>query len=112
MEQVLGIHPVAEGFSQTVIRPDLIDLKWARGQEPTPHGLLKVDLRDEKGDEKGMDAAIDLPQGARATVLFPVASGANRVLVNGKPRDGKPAEDGTRLAIVLDSPGHYELRAQ
>jgi alpha-L-rhamnosidase len=108
MEQVLGIRPVAEGFSQTVIRPDLIDLKWARGQEPTPHGPLKVDLRDENG----LDAAIDLPEGVHATVLFPVAQDRNRVLVNGTPQQGEPAEDGTRRAITLDSPGHYELRAQ
>jgi alpha-L-rhamnosidase len=108
MEQILGIRPVAEGFSQTVIRPDLVDLKWARGQEPTPHGLLKVDLRDEGG----MRAAIDLPEGVRATVLFPIAKGADHVLVNGAARRGTTAEDGARMAIALEGPGHYELREQ
>jgi alpha-L-rhamnosidase len=108
MEQILGIRPAAEGFSETVIRPDLVDLKWARGQEPTPHGLLKVDLRDDGG----MQAAIDLPEGVRATVLFPIAKGADHVLVNGVPRQGTTAEDGARMAITLDAPGHFDLREQ
>jgi alpha-L-rhamnosidase len=108
MEQVLGIRPVAEGFSKTIIRPDLIDLKWARGQEPTPHGLLTIDLRDENG----LHTAIDLPEGVHATVLFPVARGATSVIVNGLARQGEPAENGTRLAITLDSPGHFEIHAR
>jgi hypothetical protein len=105
MEQVLGIRPMADGFSKTTIRPDLIDLKWARGQEPTPHGLLKVDLRDQNG----MVAAIDLPRGVDATVLFPVTKGAESVSVNGAPRKGPLAENGSRMAIRLDQAGHYEL---
>jgi hypothetical protein len=106
MEQVLGIRPVAEGFSKTIIRPDLIDLKWARGQEPTPHGPLKVDLLCEQG----LRASIDLPEGVQATVLFPVTKGADSVMVNGVARKGTPAEGGTRLAISLDAPGKYNLR--
>ena len=108
MEQVLGIRPIAPGFSKTIIRPDLIDLQWARGQEPTPHGLLKVALRKQTA----LEATIDVPPDVHATVLFPVASGAEHVLVNGSPRQGAPAENGSRIAIDLDSPGHYELKAQ
>jgi alpha-L-rhamnosidase len=108
MEQILGIRPVAEGFSETVIRPDLVDLQWARGHEPTPHGLLKVDLRKDAG----LHAAIDVPEGVRATVLFPVAHGADHVMVNGAAKEGPLAEDGARMAITLDAPGHYELGGQ
>jgi alpha-L-rhamnosidase len=112
MEQVLGIRPVAEGFSKTVIRPDLIDLKWARGQEPTPSGMLKVDLRDEGG----LRAGIVLPAGVEATVLFPVKQGVRigerHVMVNGTARTGPLEEDGERMAITLDQPGHYDLQAQ
>jgi alpha-L-rhamnosidase len=106
-EQVLGIQPTEAGFSKTVIRPDLIDLKWARGAEPTPHGLIKVDLQSEGG----LHAAIDLPQGIEATVLFPVAAGSDHVLVNGAKRSGKLVENGTRLAIPLSEGGHYEIHA-
>lgn len=105
MEQILGIRPMADGFSQTVIRPDLVGLKWARGQEPTPNGLLKVDLRDQAG----LHAAIDLPQGVHASVLFPIAPGADRVMVNGEARKGALLEDGKRMAISLNAAGHYDL---
>ncbi|MEO6911973.1 MAG: alpha-L-rhamnosidase, partial [Edaphobacter sp.] len=44
MEEVLGIQPTGPGFSTVNIRPDLVDLAWAKGAEPTPHGLLKVDV--------------------------------------------------------------------
>ena len=108
MEQILGIRPMADGFRETVIRPDLVDLKWARGQEPTPHGPLKVDLRENGG----MHAAIDLPEGVRATVLFPIPKGADHVLVNGAAKQGPLAEDGSRMAVTLDGPGHFDLRAQ
>jgi alpha-L-rhamnosidase len=106
MEQVLGIRPTAPGFSQATIRPDLIDLDWARGAEPTPHGLLKIDLRKQDT----LTAAIDLPSGVEATVLFPVVRGADQILVNGTAHTGTATEDGTRIAIVLSSAGHYELR--
>ncbi len=106
LEQVLGIQPVAPGFSQTILRPDLLDLQWARGQEPTPHGFLKVELRRQNG----LVAHIQLPAGVHATVLFPVPAGATQVLINGAPRTGRLAENGARLAIPLDSPGNYTLR--
>ena len=108
MEQVLGIQPVAEGFSKTVIRPDLVGLEWARGQEPTPNGLLKVDLREDAG----MHAVIDLPAGVNAIVLFPIASGADHVIVNGTAQKGPLSDGGTRMAITIDSAGHYDLGAQ
>ena len=36
IEQVLGIVPTAEGFSKVSIRPDLIDLDWARDPNQLP----------------------------------------------------------------------------
>ena len=49
MTQILGIRPTAGGFAKVDIRPDLIGLMWARGAEPTPHGLLRVAIRADKG---------------------------------------------------------------
>ena len=108
MEEILGIRPTAEGFSETEIRPDLVGLTWARGQEPTPNGLLKIDLRDESG----MHATIDLPEGVHAKVLFPIAKGADHVVVNGTARTGSLVETGTRMVIELNTAGHYELGGQ
>jgi len=111
MEQVLGIQPTAPGFSQTTIRPDLLDLAWARGAEPTPNGLIKVDLKQDGGNHH-LHASIDVPSGVEAKVLFPVSSGAGHILVNGASKSGTSAENGARLAVVLDHPGHYELSAE
>ncbi len=107
-EQVLGIRPEAPGFSKVVIRPDLIDMSWARGTEPTPNGQIEIDLRDEHG----LHAAIVLPSGVEATVLFPLAPGTTHLRVNGASRTGVLAENGTRLAIVLHDPGRYEISAE
>jgi len=99
----------AGGFSQVTIRPDLAGLAWAKGAEPTPHGLLKVDLRQDHG----LETAIDLPAEEEANVLIPIAHAGQKVLVNGKVvEDAKPAENGTRVAVILRQSGHYTLQAQ
>jgi hypothetical protein len=109
MEQILGIQPTAAGFSQVIIRPDLAGLAWAKGAEPTPHGLLKVDLHANPT----LQTAIDLPANEVATVLIPVSHVGQEVLVNGKiAEDARPMESGTRVAVVLRESGHYILQAQ
>jgi alpha-L-rhamnosidase len=109
MEQILGIQPTGAGFSAVTIRPDLAGLSWAKGAEPTPHGLLKVDLHAGSA----LQTVIDLPSDEVATVLVPVQHAGQGVLVNGTAAtDVKPAEDGARAAVVLKTPGHYTLQAQ
>lgn len=105
MEQVLGIHPTAPGFSKTTIRPDLAGLEWAKGAEPTPQGLLQVSLR-------GNDIAVDVPPGVEATVLVPSHAGGH-VDVNGKADNSATMNpDGTRAEVVLKQPGHYTLKEE
>ncbi len=109
MEQILGIQPTEGGFSKVMIRPDLAGLAWAKGAEPTPHGLLKVSLEQNSG----LQTVIDLPADEEATVLIPVQHAGQGVLVNGTAATNvKSAEDGTRAAVVLSTPGHYTLQAQ
>ena len=109
MEQILGIQPTAGGFSQVTIRPDLAGLAWAKGAEPTPNGLLKVDLHASPT----LQTVIDLPPNEEATVLMPVQHSGQAVMVNGKAAtDVKPAENGTRVAVMLLQPGVYELQAK
>ncbi|MGH9616545.1 MAG: alpha-L-rhamnosidase C-terminal domain-containing protein [Acidobacteriaceae bacterium] len=109
MEQILGIQPTAAGFSQVTIRPDLAGLTWAKGAEPTPHGLLKVDLHASPT----LETTIDLPPDEVATVLVPLVRSGQSVLVNGKSaQEVRPAENGTRVAVILRQPGHYVLQAQ
>lgn len=108
MAQMLGIQPTASGFSEVNIRPDLIGLQWARGAEPTPHGLLSVDIRNENG----YVTTVDLPADVVARVSVPVASSNATMLVNGKPMDSTPAEGGKRAIVVLQRQGKYVVTSR
>lgn len=105
MERILGIQPTAPGFKQVTIRPELAGLKWARGAEPTPSGLLKVDIQPDT-------TTIDLPADVAATVSLPVGAGQHLV-VNGKQIDNaKPVENGARVEVILKGAGQYVLTAK
>jgi hypothetical protein len=106
MEQVLGIQPTGAGFSTVDIRPDLVDLDWARGGEPTPHGLLKVDVKKSDG---GLAIAVDVPEGVVARVSVPVTRASTQVTVNGGLVNAVSAENGARAIVALDHAGHFEL---
>jgi hypothetical protein len=41
-EHILGIEPVEPGFKEVRIKPNLGDLKWAKGTFPTPYGIITV----------------------------------------------------------------------
>jgi len=109
MEEVLGIHATGAGFSTVDIRPDLIDLAWAKGGEPTPRGLLNVSLKKE-----GQNTAIslDLPPGTEAHVSVPVPSANAQVAVNGQRTQSEAAENGSRAIVTIRQAGHYEIAAQ
>jgi hypothetical protein len=108
MEEVLGIEPTGPGFSTVDIRPDLIDLTWAKGAEPTPRGLLKIEARRE-GSNTQID--LDLPEGTIARASVPVSSASTKILVNGTPQTAALEENGTRGVVTLHHAGHYILRA-
>ncbi|HEV2578112.1 MAG TPA: alpha-L-rhamnosidase C-terminal domain-containing protein [Acidobacteriaceae bacterium] len=105
MEEVLGIQPTGAGFATVNVRPDLVDLQWARGAMPTPHGLIKVDAH-----KKGIatEIAVDVPEGVTARLSVPVSNaGVAAAHVNGKTMQSESAEGGTRRVVVLDHAGHY-----
>ena len=106
MEQILGIQPLGAGFGEVAIRPDLIDLQWVRGIQPTPHGDISVEYR--RGD--GLVGTVRLPSQMRAFLSLPVIPGQTSVVVNGAPTRGSLVEAGHRLTITLDGAGLYEFR--
>jgi alpha-L-rhamnosidase len=106
MEQILGIQPTGPGFATVDIRPDLVDLAWARGAEPTPHGMLKVDAR-KNGNATAI--TLDIPEGVTARVAVPVTASTAHILVNGNAVDVTPSENGARAVVTLNHPGHYVL---
>ncbi|HET9087498.1 MAG TPA: alpha-L-rhamnosidase C-terminal domain-containing protein, partial [Acidobacteriaceae bacterium] len=108
MEQVLGIHPTGPGFSTVDIRPDLIDLEWAKGGEPTPRGMLNVSVRKQGG----VETTVDLPPGTLANLSVPVSQQNATVKVNGQVHPSTPAESGKRALVTLSKPGHYVVQAE
>jgi len=105
MEEVLGIHARAAGFREVDLRPDLLDLDWAKGGEPTPRGMLTIAL----SKASRFQAVVDLPPGTTAHVSMPLSNKGSSVLVNGQPSPTTAAEDGSRGIVTLNTPGHYTL---
>ena len=103
MRQVLGIRPTAGGFAKVDIRPDLIGLQWAKGAEPTPHGLLRVAIRDHNG----YVTTIHLPPRVEARVSVPVSTADAQVTVNGRPMTSVATDGGRRAVVTLSRPGRY-----
>jgi len=76
---VLGVQPLAPGWSRAIIRPNLGTLKNAEGKVPTPLGPVMVHC--EQGDN--FKLLLTLPPGMTAQVQLP-AGEQSRVFVNGK----------------------------
>jgi alpha-L-rhamnosidase len=106
MEQILGINPTGAGFRTVDIRPDLADLEWAKGAEPAPHGLLKVEAHKTAN---GTAISIDLPDGVTAQVLVPVTGGGTGVLLNGHATPSTSSTEPGRRLVTLNRAGHFEL---
>lgn len=69
--RVLGVRPLLPGFSQFEISPHVMNLKWAQGKIPTPHGLIKL-AWTRYGTE--LEIKFKVPKGTSAKVggkLFP-----------------------------------------
>ena len=60
-EHVLGVEPVAPGFSKIRVSPHLGKLDWAEGTVPTPFGQIKVSVK--KGSDGKPVTSIDAPDG-------------------------------------------------
>lgn len=109
MSQVLGIVPTAGGYAKVNIRPDLIDLKWAKGAEPTPYGLLGVSMSDQAGSDV---IKITLPPHVEARVSVPVSSPSAKVYVDNKVVRSTPAESGKRAVVDLSGEGDYTITSR
>ena len=100
MQQVLGIEATGAGFRQVRIRPDLAGLKWANGAEPTPRGLVRVEVKENQ-------VKIDLPAGTTATVVLPFPFAQGDLLQNRRVVAATSEEDGRRSGITLRRAGEY-----
>ena len=66
--EVLGVYPLAPGFTRVRVAPQIADLTHARGVFPTVKGDIGVGWRRE-GDH--IDLNVTLPHGAQAEVIAP-----------------------------------------
>jgi len=104
--QVLGISPTSAGFRTVTIRPDLMDLVWAKGSMPTPNGQIEVSMGRDKPTE------IDLPQGEDATVLISLPPSMTVVELNGLPVAFVRTESGNRAEFHLIAAGHFSISSR
>lgn len=100
---VLGVKPLAPGYTRALIAPQPGSLEWMHGKVPTPHGPIEVGW---KRGERRLD--IQIPQGVTATVELPLGMAAGDfVNVNGK--FVKPAREQGHLTIQNLPPGRYAI---
>lgn len=102
--EVAGIKPLTPGFSSVSIRPDLFDLTHVKVAEPTPRGIINLDVTSPT-----FSMALELPAGMTAQLSIPVPVGQTRVLLNGRMVTGMPAEGGTRLIVNVLGGAQYWL---
>jgi hypothetical protein len=61
IDHVLGVKPTGTGFSEVAVSPHLIDLDWAEGTVPTPHGVIRV--RHDRRPDGPINSEVSLPAG-------------------------------------------------
>ena len=61
LRYVLGVKPLEPGFERVRVRPQLGDLRYAKGTVPTPKGLLRVEA--ERQPDGSVSVKIDAPEG-------------------------------------------------
>jgi len=97
--RVLGITPSSPGFDTIAIRPELCDLKWARGIVPTPHGDVAVAWTL---GEDGLKLDVTIPRGTQADVTLPVSR-------FGQPRSSMNGQNCGPTVHVSSGTSHFEV---
>jgi alpha-L-rhamnosidase len=119
--EVLGIRPLAPGFTLFAVEPHPAGLDWARGVFPSPAGDITVAW--ERG-EGSFRLEVEVPSGCRARILIPPPASGRwaRLEANGTPvwKDGVPrpnrlgiAAAGAGRSLRLEAPaGRYIFEAR
>ncbi len=66
--EILGVKPLAPGFTRFRVAPHPADLNWATGVFPTPQGEIEVDWRL---DANHFELTVSVPFGTEAEVVIP-----------------------------------------
>jgi len=106
--QLMGVSPIAPGFSKVMIRPQPGSLAWAESRTPTPRGPITV--RFENAETFRLE--VEIPVGVSARIGLPLQSaGASRVggsiRLDGREVAAVPSEQIVLLEDV--PPGRHEI---
>jgi alpha-L-rhamnosidase len=103
---VLGITPLADGFAKALIAPQPVDLAWAQGHVPTPHGEIEVTWQQT---EQAFQLTVQTPTAIPFHVILPYA--AQRIEINGLLAwaAGQPGQTSAGLLPVWHPSGKVEL---
>lgn len=103
---VLGVRPLAPGWTRALIRPNPGPLKWADGKVPTPLGPVLI--RWESGE--GFKLSLNLPPGMSAQVQLPAIQNSDQVFLGGQPV--RAHRDGQWWTLDLDVTGAVSIEAK
>ncbi len=67
-QEILSVKPAAPGFAKILIEPRPTGLTWAKGNVPTPHGVVKIAWQHQAEE---FQIEIDLPKGTAAQIILP-----------------------------------------
>lgn len=56
---ILGVRPTRPGFEEFVVEPHTCGLWWAKGQVPTPHGIIYVEWEFHDGE---LEVQVEAPE--------------------------------------------------
>lgn len=101
--QVLGVRAKEPGFGTFTVRPNPVDLTWARGTIPTVKGDIKVEWHVNEG----FDLGVHVPEGTKAEVILPFDG---TVEINGVQDGASLERDINGLSIVRLDAGIHKLR--
>ncbi|AEE96390.1 alpha-L-rhamnosidase C-terminal domain-containing protein [Mahella australiensis] len=68
LAEILGVKPLKPGFKEVLVSPHVLDLDYARGEVPTPYGVVHVEW--ERQDDI-LQCFIRLPKGVNGRFVPP-----------------------------------------
>lgn len=80
---VLGVQPISDGYRTWSVAPQPVDLEWAQGRVPTPHGAIAVRWKRMLRDDSFV-LSVAAPSGTKGAVRVPILGKARTIAMNGK----------------------------
>jgi len=109
-QKVLGLEPLSEAWKTFIVKPNLCDLKWAKGIIPSPNGSIYVECSYESGND--FKLYLHVPDKTKAEIWLP-GNDPGEIKINNLTLGSSPdikflrTENGR---VVLEAlPGEYQI---